>query len=170
MREVFEGSGALRFTCESVGSPAPNITWYVNGQPINPISGVSTVGNTLTIASPLVSNSGVYQCIVSNRFGDDQRAWLLEIRKTGEPQILPHPPRLLPAFQCFTRKTGDTWTLKIWEWPWAKLPESYLKYVIMLMVILAFYVLASFPPPSPYLFSYSESYSDALQPHSARCI
>ena len=84
-REILIGNGALTFTCESVGTPEPNIEWYFNGQPIALSSGVSTVGNTLTIASPQVSNSGIYQCIVSNRFGDDQRAWLLEVRQTGEP-------------------------------------------------------------------------------------
>ena len=87
MREVFVGSRPLTFECEAVGTPDPelNIEWFFNGRPIDPTSGVSTVGNALTIASPQVMNSGVYQCIVSNWFGDDQSAWLLEIRNTSEP-------------------------------------------------------------------------------------
>ena len=83
-REIVVGEGRRSFTCDFVGSPTPDIEWYFNGQPISLSSGVSTAGNTLTIASPDVSNSGIYQCIVSNRFGDDQRAWLLEIRPSSE--------------------------------------------------------------------------------------
>lgn len=83
-REVFVGGRALTFTCESMGTPEPSIEWYFNGQPITADSGVSTVGNTLIIASPQTRNSGVYQCIVSSQFGDDQRAWLLEIREASE--------------------------------------------------------------------------------------
>ena len=69
------------YTCEFEGSQPSTIEWFFNGQPISPNSGVSAVGNTLTIASPQVSNSGIYQCIVSSRYGDDQHAWLLEIRQ-----------------------------------------------------------------------------------------
>ena len=67
-------------TCEFEGYPTPRIDWYFNGKPISPDSGVSISDNTLAIASPQTSNSGIYQCIVSNDVGDDQAAWLLEIR------------------------------------------------------------------------------------------
>ena len=89
-REVLVGNGPLTFTCVSLGTPEPSIEWYFSGQPIAPRSGVSTVGNTLTIATPQTSNFGVYQCIVNNLFGDDQHAWLLEIRPASEPQIFDH--------------------------------------------------------------------------------
>jgi hypothetical protein len=68
------------YVCEYEGSNNPWISWFFNGRSVDPQSGVSISENTLTIASPRVSNSGLYQCIVSNAFGDAQAAWLLEIR------------------------------------------------------------------------------------------
>jgi hypothetical protein len=79
-REIVEGQENLMYTCEYEGSGDLEIAWFFNGQTIVPETGVSISENTLTIASPAVSNSGIYQCIVSNQFGDDQAAWLLEIR------------------------------------------------------------------------------------------
>lgn len=72
------------YTCESEGFPLPNVTFYFNGRPISNGSDVSIVNSTLLIPFPQVVHSGVYQCIVSNEFGDDQRAWLLEIREPSE--------------------------------------------------------------------------------------
>ena len=73
------------FTCDFVSWPLPSIKFYFNGQPISTGTGtgtnVSIANNTLTILTPEVSHSGIYQCIVSNEFGDDQAAWLLEIRE-----------------------------------------------------------------------------------------
>ena len=69
------------YTCEFEGFPLPNITFYLNGWPISPDTSVSIVDDTLIIPSPQISHSGIYQCIVSNEFGDDQAAWLLEIRE-----------------------------------------------------------------------------------------
>ena len=74
------GQDNLVYTCEFEGSPMPQISWFFNGRAIQPESGVSISDNTLTIASPRVSNSGIYQCIVANEHGDDQASWLLEIR------------------------------------------------------------------------------------------
>ena len=81
-REIVEEQMNLEYTCEYVGTMA-DIDWFFNGQPIHDDSGVSINDNTLTIASPQVSNSGIYQCIVSNDFGDAQAAWLLEIRPSS---------------------------------------------------------------------------------------
>ena len=83
-REILMTQNNLAYTCEYEGSPSPTIEWFFNGRPISATSGVSTVGNTLTIASPDVSNSGIYQCIVSSQFGQGDRAWLIEIREPSE--------------------------------------------------------------------------------------
>ena len=72
------------YTCEFEGNPSPTISWYFNGRPISADSGVSTVGNTLSIASPQVSNSGIYQCFVNSEYGEAQASWLLEIRPSSE--------------------------------------------------------------------------------------
>ena len=82
--EHLVGEGSLIYTCQFEGAPLPDIAFYFNGAALSPDSGVTIVGNTLTIPSPQVSHSGIYQCIVSNEFGDDQQAWLLEIRQPSE--------------------------------------------------------------------------------------
>ena len=83
-RNYLVGGGNLTFICQCEGFPPPNITFYHNGAVISSGSCMTSIGNTLTIASPQVSHSGMYQCIVSNEFGDDQQAWLLEIRQPSE--------------------------------------------------------------------------------------
>ena len=83
-REIVEGEENLMYMCEFEGYPTPRIDWYFNGEPISSDRGVSISENTLTIASPQTSNSGIYQCIVSNDVGDAQAAWLLEIRQPSK--------------------------------------------------------------------------------------
>ena len=84
MREHLVGEGNLTFVCQFEGSPLPNIMFYFNGAVISLDSGVTITNNTLTISSPQVFHSGIYQCIISNDFGDDQISWLLEIREPSE--------------------------------------------------------------------------------------
>ena len=85
-REHLVGEDNLTYTCEFEGFPHPRVTFYFNGVHIvtNGANDVIIINNTLTIPSPQVSHSGIYQCIVSNEFGDDQAAWLLEIRQPSE--------------------------------------------------------------------------------------
>ena len=82
-REHLAGEMSLMYTCEFEGFPLPSIAFYFNGVHITD-NDVNIINNTLTIPSPNVSHSGVYQCIISNEFGDDQVAWLLEIRQPSE--------------------------------------------------------------------------------------
>ena len=91
-REHLVGEDNLKYTCEYEGFPLLSIAFYFNGAHITAsnIYGVNIVGNILTIPSPQVSHSGVYQCIVSNEFGDDQAAWLLEIRQPSEFKLYPY--------------------------------------------------------------------------------
>ena len=83
-RDHLVGKESLTYTCQFEGFPLPNITFFHNGAVISPESGMTIVNNSLTIPSPQVSHSGIYQCIVSNEFGDDQIAWVLEIRQPSE--------------------------------------------------------------------------------------
>ena len=82
-REHLVGEDNLTYICEFEGFPHPRVMFYFNGARIqaDSTSGVIVINNTLIIPSPQVSHSGIYQCIVSNEFGDDQAAWLLEIRE-----------------------------------------------------------------------------------------
>ena len=49
-REHLVGEESLIYTCQFEGDPFPNIIFYFNGAVVSPNSGVTTVGNTLTIA------------------------------------------------------------------------------------------------------------------------
>ena len=82
--DLIVGGRTEPYICEFEGTPSPSIEWFFNGRPISPDSGVSISENSLTVASPRVDNSGIYQCIVSNDFGDDQASWLLEIRQSSK--------------------------------------------------------------------------------------
>ena len=80
-RNYLVGGRNLTYTCQFEGFPQPNISFYHNGAAISLGSGVTIIGNTLIILTPQVFHSGVYQCIINNEVGDDQLAWLLEIRE-----------------------------------------------------------------------------------------
>ena len=67
----------------ATSNPA-TITWYHNGAVIQPGSGaVVNQDDTLMIPEPQVSHSGIYQCFATNQFGEDKRAWILEVRVEG---------------------------------------------------------------------------------------
>ena len=84
-RERLVGRGPVMFICEYEGIPTPMVRWYHNGEPI---SGVSVKGNQVVISEPQVSNSGVYQCMVSNTIDgvviEDMRHWLLKVKEPGK--------------------------------------------------------------------------------------
>ena len=86
--EHFTVEQNLTYSCEFEGFPIPVVSVYFNGQPIYTQAGASIANGTLTILSPQVFHSGIYQCIVNNEFGDDQQAWLLEIRQPSEHIIV----------------------------------------------------------------------------------
>ena len=82
-RDQLTGSGPIKYRCDAIGHPDPTITWYYNGAVVQSGSGgVVVSGNgTLTIPAPQVSHSGVYQCVAANTFGEDRRAWILEVEE-----------------------------------------------------------------------------------------
>ena len=53
-REHLVGESNLTYICQFEGFPLPNITFYFNGAAISPESGVTVIGNTMTIPSPQV--------------------------------------------------------------------------------------------------------------------
>ena len=76
----------MTYACEFEGFPLPSIAFYFNGVYITVDNSMNIIINNsaLIIPSLQVSNSGIYQCIVSNEFGDDQAAWLLEISEPSK--------------------------------------------------------------------------------------
>ena len=61
------------------------ITWYYNGEVLQSGSNGVIVGSDgmLSIEVPLVSHSGVYQCVAANDFGESSRTWILEVTEPG---------------------------------------------------------------------------------------
>ena len=84
-REVIVGGGIETFTCATTGTPAPTLEWFINGQPAASTPGVTISGDTLTLATPQVSHSGVYQCFASNEVSEARASWAVEVREPGEP-------------------------------------------------------------------------------------
>ena len=71
------------FSCQAVGEPLPDITWYLNGVMINVSDNIdkyttvsrslniTTIENTLTVYNVTSSDVGVYSCIATNIAGSD---------------------------------------------------------------------------------------------------
>ena len=76
-------SQSVNFTCEAVGEPVPDISWYFNDVMINVSDNsskymivsrslnITTTENTLTVYNVTSSNVGSYRCIASNLVGND---------------------------------------------------------------------------------------------------
>jgi hypothetical protein len=77
---------AISFSCVVSGSPAPSITWYFNGEPLesSPLtnSGLTINGGTIDIPVPTNEHSGMYQCFVSNAANLVQAAIALQVPVT----------------------------------------------------------------------------------------
>ena len=63
----------ITLSCNATGNPEPSISWVKDGSPINSNSRISfsQVNKRLTITSISRTDSGEYQCVVRNRFGND---------------------------------------------------------------------------------------------------
>ena len=78
-----ERSDVENFTCQAVGDPAPDISWYFNDVMINVSDNsskymtesrslnITTTENILTVYNVTSSDVGVYTCIATNTEGND---------------------------------------------------------------------------------------------------
>ena len=78
-----EGRDKVIFTCQAVGEPVPDISWYFNDVMINVSDNSSkymivsnslnatTTENTLTVYNATSADVGVYSCTASNILGND---------------------------------------------------------------------------------------------------
>ena len=83
--DLIERSDLANFTCQSVGEPVPDISWYFNGVMINVSDNsskymivsrslnITTTENTLTVYNVTSSDVGVYTCSATNIHGSDTR-------------------------------------------------------------------------------------------------
>ena len=77
-----ERSDVENFTCQAVGEPVPNISWYFNDVMIYDINkymivsrllNITTTENTLTLYNVTSSDVGIYTCVATNAQGNDTR-------------------------------------------------------------------------------------------------
>ncbi|XP_035287864.1 cell adhesion molecule-related/down-regulated by oncogenes-like isoform X2 [Anguilla anguilla] len=97
-QSVTSGS-STRFVCAAKGSPAPNITWLFNANPVVPSSRHQVSGSSLRIAAVTSQDQGVYQCLLDNGVGWAQSAGTLTVQSgpSSRPVIL--SPPLSGSFQ-----------------------------------------------------------------------
>ena len=77
----------VTFTCQAIGEPVPNVTWYFNGVTVNTSNLVKyNISNSLhgnmvksmfTIMNTNLSDVGTYTCHAENIFGEDQKFGIL---------------------------------------------------------------------------------------------
>ena len=74
-----EGRDTVNFTCEAIGEPVPDISWYYNDVIINNsikymvmsrLLNITTTESTLTIYNAKNSDVGIYSCTASNALGN----------------------------------------------------------------------------------------------------
>ena len=83
----------VTFTYVVEGIPIPTVTWYHNGESprgVTLVSGPTHNVATLTISSPVVGDTGMYQCIADNGVGKVQVSWALQVRIPGKGIIYNH--------------------------------------------------------------------------------
>ena len=78
-----EGRDMVNFTCQAIGEPAPDISWYFDDVMINVSDSsskymivsrslnVTTITSMLTVYNATSSDVGVYSCTASNALGND---------------------------------------------------------------------------------------------------
>ena len=91
--DLFAESPNYEATCTFSGLPPPSINWYHDGNLLSHVPGVTEISATsdaeniigiLTLPSPAVSQSGVYQCVGRNDAGIASTSWAISIRDRGE--------------------------------------------------------------------------------------
>ena len=78
-----EGRDMANFTCQAIGKPVPDISWYFNDVMINVSDNsskymivsrsinISTITSMLTVYNVTSSDVGVYTCTAFNALGND---------------------------------------------------------------------------------------------------
>ena len=84
-------SQSINFTCQTVGEPVPDISWYFNDVMINVSDNsskymivsrslnITTTENTLTVYNVTSSDVGTYTCNASNIIGNDSNSGHLQV-------------------------------------------------------------------------------------------
>lgn len=71
----------VSFYCVGYGSPTPDVTWRKNGENVKETDRIKidrSVGE-LRISSARDEDAGTYECIYSNKYGDDRKSAVLHV-------------------------------------------------------------------------------------------
>uniref|UniRef100_A0A3Q3AWP8 Cell adhesion associated, oncogene regulated n=1 Tax=Kryptolebias marmoratus TaxID=37003 RepID=A0A3Q3AWP8_KRYMA len=105
------GSSA-RFDCAATGSPAPNVTWLFNAEPVAPLRRLQVLGARLVVSDVTARDEGVYQCLLDNGLGSAQAVFIRTDSYLGStagapPEAFPslHPIQSDESF--LTEDDGD---------------------------------------------------------------
>eukprot|EP00079_Xenopus_tropicalis_P024320 XP_012816895.1 PREDICTED: hemicentin-1 [Xenopus tropicalis] len=89
--------------CDVKANPLAKITWYKDGQPLEPDSHLAIVsGNTLYVEKAQVSDTGRYTCLASNIAGEDELDFDVTI------QVPPNFPKLSGLWTTSKSSTGSS--------------------------------------------------------------
>ncbi|KAM9811317.1 cell adhesion molecule-related/down-regulated by oncogenes [Syngnathus typhle] len=85
-QRVAVGSTA-RFSCVAAGSPAPDITWLFNAEPVPASHRVRISEGQLVISGVVPRDQGVYQCLLDNDIGSAQSSGMLSVQSDLNPGV-----------------------------------------------------------------------------------
>ncbi|KAL3982171.1 hypothetical protein ACH3XW_46105 [Acanthocheilonema viteae] len=89
----FREGSAVRLTCEATAKPRPVTTWYFKGEQIRPTQkySMNLDSSVLSIYPFQRSDVGKYTCVASNRNGQVQHSFELQILNNSAPFIVDSP-------------------------------------------------------------------------------
>lgn len=93
--EVGYISLSTTLTCRAEGNPAPSLSWYHNGAPLNSSYTRYISGNELHIHSFDPEEEGIYQCFARNVAGEDSVTGELRFKRQ------PEQPNPLQNIRCY---------------------------------------------------------------------
>ncbi|XP_049945798.1 protogenin A-like [Schistocerca serialis cubense] len=97
--QSFPAAKTVRFNCEAVGEPKPEIVWFKDGVRLHINGRMKQRGAELLIATTQMSDSGLYQCAARNAAGENYAVARLSIKSPSRID----PPR---GLSCRTLSSG----------------------------------------------------------------
>ena len=73
----------MALSCAYRATPGITLTWYKDGAVLGSTSRLQIAASSLSIASQLVNDSGMYQCSVSNGSNSVWWQWAVGVRAPG---------------------------------------------------------------------------------------
>ena len=79
-----EYNSVVKLSCEAIGIPTPNITWYRNAVDVSKITHHTRYsieeGGTLVIKKLTMDDAGLFQCVATNEAGSDFLVTWLKVK------------------------------------------------------------------------------------------